>query len=34
LAEQKGVRVPHIKQDPDDAFYLAMPDLHISEHNG
>jgi hypothetical protein len=30
LAEQKGVRDPHIARGPDGAFYLAMTDLHIS----
>ena len=29
LAEQKGVRDPHIARDPDGAFYLAMTDLRI-----
>ena len=29
LAEQKGVRDPHIMRGPDGAFYLAMTDLHI-----
>jgi hypothetical protein len=29
LAEQKGVRDPHITRGPDSAFYLAMTDLHI-----
>lgn len=29
LAEQKGVRDPHITRAPDGAFYLAMTDLHI-----
>ncbi len=29
LAEQKGVRDPHISRGPDGAFYLAMTDLHI-----
>ena len=29
LAEQKGVRDPHITRGPDGAFYLAMTDLHI-----
>ncbi|MDD4770671.1 MAG: beta-xylosidase, partial [Bacteroidales bacterium] len=28
LAEQKGVRDPHITRGPDGAFYLAMTDLH------
>ena len=30
LAEQKGVRDPHITRGPDGAFYLALTDLHIS----
>jgi hypothetical protein len=30
LAEQKGVRDPHIARGPDGAFYLAMTDLHIA----
>ena len=29
LAEQKGVRDPHIARGPYGAFYLAMTDLHI-----
>ncbi len=29
LAEQKGVRDPHITRGPDGAFYLPMTDLHI-----
>lgn len=29
LAEQKGVRDPHLARGPDGAFYLAMTDLHI-----
>ena len=29
LAEQKGLRDPHITRGPDGAFYLAMTDLHI-----
>lgn len=29
IAEQKGVRDPHIMRGPDGAFYLAMTDLHI-----
>ena len=29
LAEQKGVRGPHITRGPDGAFYLAMTDLQI-----
>ena len=35
LAEQKGVRDPHITRGPDGAFYLAMTDLHIfGQHAG
>jgi len=30
LAEQKGVRDPHIARGPDGAFYMVMTDLHIS----
>src|SRR4051794_13560207 len=30
LAEQKGIRDPHIARGPDGAFYLAMTDLHIN----
>lgn len=30
LAEQKGVRDPHIVRGPDNAFYMAMTDLHVS----
>jgi hypothetical protein len=30
LAEQKGVRDPHIARGPDGGFYLVMTDLHIS----
>jgi len=30
LAEQKGVRDPHITRGPDGAFYLAMTDLHVN----
>lgn len=30
LAEQKGIRDPHIMRGPDGAFYLAMTDLHIN----
>ena len=30
LAEQKGVRDPHIARGLDGAFYLAMTDLHIA----
>lgn len=29
LAEQKGIRDPHIVRGPDGAFYLAMTDLHL-----
>src|SRR6185437_2310062 len=29
LAEQKGIRDPHIIRGPDNAFYLSMTDLHI-----
>ncbi|WP_198575921.1 glycoside hydrolase family 43 protein [Caulobacter hibisci] len=29
VAEQKGVRDPHIVRGPDGAFYLALTDLHI-----
>jgi len=29
LAEQQGVRDPHLTRGPDGAFYLAMTDLHI-----
>lgn len=29
VAEQKGIRDPHIARGPDGAFYLAMTDLHI-----
>ncbi len=29
LAEQKGVRDPHITRGPDGGFYMAMTDLHI-----
>jgi hypothetical protein len=29
LAEQKGVRDPHVTRGPDGAFYLVMTDLHI-----
>lgn len=29
LAEQKGLRDPHITRGPDGGFYLAMTDLHI-----
>lgn len=30
IAEQKGVRDPHITRGPDGAFYLALTDLHIA----
>jgi hypothetical protein len=30
LAEQKGVRDPHIARGPDGGFYLAMTDLHVN----
>lgn len=29
IAEQKGIRDPHIYRGPDCSFYLAMTDLHI-----
>lgn len=29
IAEQQGIRDPHISRGPDGAFYLAMTDLHI-----
>jgi hypothetical protein len=29
IAEQKGIRDPHIVRGPDGAFYLAMTDLHL-----
>lgn len=29
IAEQKGIRDPHISRGPDGTFYLAMTDLHI-----
>lgn len=29
VAEQKGVRDPHIYRGPDNAFYMSMTDLHI-----
>ena len=29
IADQKGVRDPHIMRGPDGAFYLSMTDLHI-----
>lgn len=30
VADQKGVRDPHIYRGPDGGFYLAMTDLHLS----
>jgi predicted GH43/DUF377 family glycosyl hydrolase len=30
IAEQKGVRDPHIARGPDGAFYLSMTDLHVN----
>jgi hypothetical protein len=30
IAEQRGVRDPHMTRGPDGGFYLAMTDLHIS----
>jgi len=30
IADQKGVRDPHVYRGPDGAFYLAMTDLHLS----
>lgn len=30
IAEQRGIRDPHIYRGPDGAFYLAMTDLHIA----
>ena len=30
IADQKGIRDPHISRGPDGAFYLAMTDLHLS----
>jgi hypothetical protein len=30
IADQKGIRDPHITRGPDGAFYLAMTDLHLS----
>lgn len=30
IAEQKGVRDPHIMRGPDNAFYLSMTDLHVN----
>ena len=29
IADQKGIRDPHIYRGPDGAFYLAMTDLHV-----
>lgn len=29
IADQKGIRDPHIQRGPDGAFYLAMTDLHL-----
>lgn len=29
IADQKGIRDPHIMRGPDNAFYLSMTDLHI-----
>ena len=29
IAEQKGIRDPHIYRAPDGTFYIAMTDLHI-----
>lgn len=29
IADQKGIRDPHIYRGPDGAFYMAMTDLHI-----
>jgi hypothetical protein len=29
IAEQKGVRDPHVMRGPDNAFYLSMTDLHL-----
>ena len=29
IAEQKGIRDPHISRGPDGAFYLTMTDLHL-----
>jgi predicted GH43/DUF377 family glycosyl hydrolase len=29
IADQKGIRDPHIHRGPDGAFYLAMTDLHV-----
>ena len=33
IALQKGIRDPHIYRGPDNAFYLAMTDLHIYAKN-
>ncbi|MBD8982155.1 MAG: beta-xylosidase [Bacteroides cellulosilyticus] len=33
IADQKGIRDPHIYRGPDGAFYLAMTDLHIYAKN-
>lgn len=30
IADQKGVRDPHIMRGPDGAFYMALTDLHIA----
>ena len=30
IADQKGIRDPHIYRGPDGAFYITMTDLHIS----
>src|SRR4051812_48682804 len=30
IAEQKGIRDPHIARGPDGAFYLSMTDLHVN----
>ncbi len=32
IAQQRGIRDPHIYRGPDGAFYLAMTDLHIYAH--
>ena len=29
IADQRGIRDPHIYRGPDNAFYLAMTDLHV-----
>lgn len=29
IAEQKGIRDPHVVRGPDNAFYLSMTDLHL-----